>query len=77
MIIHDVLNAIAIQLVHLNLYVIHIPALVYVKKTFMVHVVIDVLTVHFLYHLIIPKVVQNVIVSVPLPNVIRVHLIIE
>jgi hypothetical protein len=77
MIIHVVLNVIVIQLVHLNQYVIHIQVPVYVKKTSMVHDVIDVLMVHLLYYPIIQKVVPIVIVLVQQHNVIPVYLIID
>jgi hypothetical protein len=77
MIIHVVLNVIVIQLVHLNLYVIHIQVLVYVKKMFMDHDVIDVLMEHLHYYLIIQKVAQIVIVLVQQHNAIQVYLIIE
>ena len=77
MIIHVALNAIVIRLVHLNQYVIPIQVLVYVKKTFMVHDVIDVLMVHLHCYLTIPRVAQIVIVLVPQHNAIQVYSIIE
>ncbi len=76
MIIHVVLNVIVIQLVHLNLFVIHILVLVYVKKMFMDQDVIDVLMVHLLYYQVIQRVVPIVIVLVQQHNVIQVYLII-
>ena len=76
MIIHVVLNVIVIQLVHLNLYVIPILVLVYVKKMFMDQDVIDVLMVLLLYYPIIQRVVPIVIVLVRQHNVIQVFLII-
>jgi hypothetical protein len=77
MIIRVVLNVIVIQLAHLNPSVIHTQVLVYVKKMFMDHDVIDVLMEHLLYYLTIQKDVQIVIVLVQQHNVIQVCLIIE
>ena len=75
-IIHVVLDAIVILLVHLNPYAIHIQVPVYVKKMFTDHDVIDVLMVLLLYHLIILRVVPIAIVLVRPHNASQVYLII-